>query len=121
MPRTAKPRHQFRLRAGALIPFIPLLAAGLAAASLQRYTDEASAAGAREVARFEGKVLEGLKLQHPFQARHVPVILGDHVTLEEAIDNFRPTILIGTSGTPGLFSEAVVRAMARVRCAASPA
>ena len=37
-----------------------------------------------------------------------------HVTLEEAIDNFRPTMLIGTSGTPGLFSEAVVRAMARV-------
>jgi isoleucyl-tRNA synthetase len=59
-----------------------ILAAGLAAASLQRYTDEASAAGAREVARFEGKVLEGLKLQHPFQDRRVPVILGDHVTLE---------------------------------------
>lgn len=37
-----------------------------------------------------------------------------HVTLEEAIDNFNPTILIGTSGTPGLFTEAVVRAMARV-------
>ena len=37
-----------------------------------------------------------------------------HVTLEEAIDNFAPTTLIGTSGTPGLFSEAVVRAMARV-------
>ncbi|MEQ1729290.1 MAG: NAD-dependent malic enzyme, partial [Vicinamibacterales bacterium] len=37
-----------------------------------------------------------------------------HVTLEEAIDNFTPTILIGTSGTPGLFTEAVVRAMARV-------
>jgi len=59
-----------------------ILAAGLAAASLQRYTDEASAAAAREVARFEGRVLEGLKLQHPFQNRQVPVILGDHVTLE---------------------------------------
>ncbi|HMA13100.1 MAG TPA: isoleucine--tRNA ligase [Steroidobacteraceae bacterium] len=59
-----------------------VLAAGLAAASLQRYTDGASAAGAREVARFEGRVLEGLKLQHPFQDRRVPVILGDHVTLE---------------------------------------
>jgi isoleucyl-tRNA synthetase len=59
-----------------------ILAAGLAAASLQRYTDEASAAGAREVARFEGALLEGLQLQHPFQERRVPVILGDHVTLE---------------------------------------
>ena len=37
-----------------------------------------------------------------------------HVTLEEAIRNLRPTILIGTSGMPGLFGEAVVRAMAEV-------
>ena len=27
-------------------------------------------------------VLDGLKLRHPFQDRLVPVILGDHVTLE---------------------------------------
>ena len=30
----------------------------------------------------EGSTLEGLKLQHPFYDRVVPVILGDHVTLE---------------------------------------
>ncbi len=36
----------------------------------------------RTLATFEGRVLEGLKLQHPFQPREVPVILGDHVTLE---------------------------------------
>jgi malic enzyme len=35
-----------------------------------------------------------------------------HITLEEAIRNFKPTILIGTSGTAGLFTEAVVGAMA---------
>ncbi len=29
-----------------------------------------------------GSKLEGIKLQHPFYARIVPVILGDHVTLE---------------------------------------
>ena len=34
------------------------------------------------LARFEGRALEGLKLQHPFEARQVPVILGEHVTLE---------------------------------------
>jgi malic enzyme len=37
----------------------------------------------------------------------------EHVTLEEAIRNLRPTVLIGTSGMPGLFAEPVVRAMAR--------
>ena len=37
-----------------------------------------------------------------------------HITLEETIRNFKPTILIGTSGTAGLFTEAVVRAMAAV-------
>ena len=34
------------------------------------------------------------------------------ITLEETIANVRPTILVGTSGTAGLFTEAVVRAMA---------
>jgi isoleucyl-tRNA synthetase len=55
-----------------------VLADGLAAACLARYGVE----GAREVARFTGEKLEGLKLEHPFQPRQVPVILGDHVTLE---------------------------------------
>jgi malic enzyme len=36
------------------------------------------------------------------------------VSLAEAIANFRPTILLGTSGTPGLFTESVVQAMAAV-------
>jgi malate dehydrogenase (oxaloacetate-decarboxylating)(NADP+) len=36
------------------------------------------------------------------------------ITLEETIRHFKPTILIGTSGMAGLFSEAVVRAMAAV-------
>jgi malic enzyme len=37
-----------------------------------------------------------------------------HITLEETIRNFKPTILIGTSGTAGLFTEAVVGAMAAI-------
>lgn len=32
--------------------------------------------------RFAGQVLEGVLLQHPFYAKTVPVILGDHVTTE---------------------------------------
>src|ERR1700716_654644 len=38
--------------------------------------------GARVLAQFEGRALEGLKLQHPFQGREVPVVLGEHVTLD---------------------------------------
>ncbi|HZO23664.1 MAG TPA: isoleucine--tRNA ligase, partial [Steroidobacteraceae bacterium] len=38
---------------------------------------------AREtLAEFPGGALEGLMLEHPFQERQVPVILGGHVTLE---------------------------------------
>ncbi len=36
------------------------------------------------------------------------------ISLEETIRHFKPTILIGTSGTPGLFSQDVVVAMAAV-------
>jgi isoleucyl-tRNA synthetase len=57
-----------------------VLAEGLAKACLARYGVDAAAA--RELARFEGRALEGLQLQHPFQDRKVPVILGDHVTLD---------------------------------------
>ncbi|MDQ2641871.1 MAG: isoleucine--tRNA ligase [Pseudomonadota bacterium] len=56
-----------------------VLAAGLAEACLERY---GAAGQARELARFEGRALEGLQLQHPFNDRQVPVILGDHVTLD---------------------------------------
>ncbi|HET9329639.1 MAG TPA: isoleucine--tRNA ligase, partial [Steroidobacteraceae bacterium] len=34
------------------------------------------------LARCEGAALEGLKLRHPFLPRTVPVILGEHVTLD---------------------------------------
>ena len=32
--------------------------------------------------QFAGKVLEHLQLEHPFLKKHVPVIVGDHVTLD---------------------------------------
>jgi malate dehydrogenase (oxaloacetate-decarboxylating) len=37
-----------------------------------------------------------------------------HITLVETIENARPTMLIGTSATPGIFDEAVIRAMSKV-------
>jgi malic enzyme len=39
---------------------------------------------------------------------------ASRITLEETVRHFRPTILIGTSGTPRLFSKEVVWAMASV-------
>ncbi|MHB1870062.1 MAG: isoleucine--tRNA ligase [Steroidobacteraceae bacterium] len=55
-----------------------ILAAELIPACLARY----GASGQRVLAEAEGRALEGLALGHPFQARQVPVILGEHVTLE---------------------------------------
>jgi malate dehydrogenase (oxaloacetate-decarboxylating) len=37
----------------------------------------------------------------------------ERMTLAELVDNLRPTILVGTSATPGLFDQDVVRSMAR--------
>ncbi|ROR35114.1 isoleucine--tRNA ligase [Inmirania thermothiophila] len=55
-----------------------LLAEALAGAALARY-----GADRHEVlGRCKGAALEGLRLRHPFQAREVPVILGEHVTVE---------------------------------------
>jgi isoleucyl-tRNA synthetase len=55
-----------------------ILAAELLATCLQRFGMTANA----PIAQFEGRALEGLKLQHPFEDRQVPVILGEHVTLD---------------------------------------
>lgn len=55
-----------------------ILAAGLKADVLQRSGIETH----EVVATVDGNVLEYLKCQHPFYDRLVPVILGDHVTLD---------------------------------------
>ena len=69
-----------------------VLAAALKDASLARYGlagggasgggAPAGAEGAEVLGRFKGRALEGLKLAHPWLPRQVPVILGEHVTLE---------------------------------------
>jgi isoleucyl-tRNA synthetase len=54
-----------------------ILARDLAAACLERY-----GLTGKVIAAATGAQLEGLVLNHPFYDRQVPVILGDHVTLE---------------------------------------
>ena len=60
------------------LPRVLLLASNLKDACLHRY-------GLRVVAllgTFKGRALEGVKLEHPWLARQVPVVLGEHVTLD---------------------------------------
>ena len=59
-------------------PELLLLASDLADSVLQR----ANITSARELARVKGAALERLQVRHPFYDRVVPVILGEHVTLE---------------------------------------
>ncbi|MGB6452820.1 MAG: isoleucine--tRNA ligase [Steroidobacteraceae bacterium] len=55
-----------------------ILAAELLQACLKRFGMTAH----RVLAEFDGKALEGVRLQHPLQDRTVPVVLADHVTLD---------------------------------------
>jgi isoleucyl-tRNA synthetase len=60
--------------------FSLVLADDLAAACLSRYG--IAAESTRVLAQFSGQQLEGAQLRHPFHDRDVPVIVGEHVTLE---------------------------------------
>ena len=55
-----------------------ILAAELLEACLERFHMKAGAV----LAEVAGRELEGLELEHPFQDRQVPVVLGEHVTLD---------------------------------------
>jgi isoleucyl-tRNA synthetase len=68
--------HLIRTPKGILI-----LARDLAEAAIQRYGFET----VETIAQIKGADLEGLKLQHPFYDREVPVILADFVTLEAGV------------------------------------
>lgn len=54
----------------------------VAAALLESVAKRAGLGHVRNVAHATGSALEGLRLRHPFYDREVPVILGEHVTLE---------------------------------------
>ncbi|MEQ1882183.1 MAG: isoleucine--tRNA ligase, partial [Burkholderiales bacterium] len=56
---------------------------------------------AETVAEFKGADIEGLLLQHPFYDRQVPVVLGEHVTLESG------TGLVHTAPAHGIEDFAV--------------
>ena len=56
-----------------------LIAEGLIKDVMSRYGFDQNH---RVIAYCKGSDLEGLKLKHPFYDREVPIILGDHVTLE---------------------------------------
>ncbi len=78
-------RYRYVLvEAAALEPAAPdaarllILAADLLQASLERFGMTAR----RVRAEFDGRALEGLRLRHPLEERTVPVILGEHVTLD---------------------------------------
>ena len=68
--------HLIRTPKGMLI-----LARDLAEAAIQRYGFET----VETIVQIKGADLEGLKLQHPFYEREVPVILADFVTLEAGV------------------------------------
>jgi len=55
-----------------------ILAAELREAALERYGLTARAV----LGRAAGVALEGLRFRHPFEERDVPVVLGEHVTIE---------------------------------------
>jgi isoleucyl-tRNA synthetase len=54
----------------------------VAAALLESVAKRAGLGHVRNVAHATGGALEGLRLGHPFYERQVPVILGEHVTLD---------------------------------------
>jgi isoleucyl-tRNA synthetase len=57
---------------------ILILARNLAEAAIKRFDIQ----DAEVVAFCKGRVLENLRLKHPLQERDVPIILGEHVTLD---------------------------------------
>jgi malate dehydrogenase (oxaloacetate-decarboxylating) len=70
----------------------------------------------------QGLLIEGMKGLQPFQGNFAQkrerivgwnLSSGGHIELPEVVANAHPTVLIGTSGQPHAFSEAVVRTMAR--------
>jgi isoleucyl-tRNA synthetase len=54
----------------------------VAEALLEPFSGRIGARSHRVLGKADGRALEGLRLEHPFYEREVPVVLGDHVTLD---------------------------------------
>lgn len=54
----------------------------LAEALVESVAKRLGAEGMPPLATFKGAAIEGMKLNHPFYAKQVPVLLGDHVTTD---------------------------------------
>jgi malate dehydrogenase (oxaloacetate-decarboxylating) len=91
-------------------------------AMIEAGANEAQARGQFYLVDRQGLLVEGMpslqSFQEPFaQARNR--IAGwslktpENITLADVVANAKPTVLIGTSGQPKTFSEAIVREMAR--------
>ena len=97
------------------------ISAQLCAAMVQEGLPEAEARARFYLLGRRGLLHDGLDKLTPEQQRWVQPRErlvswqreeGDNVGLGDVVKNARPTILIGTSGEPGLFTEAIVREMA---------
>jgi len=91
------------------------------AAMAQEGVPEADALRAIWILNSRGLLTEGMDDIQPFQRRFVkgreaiegwtrPA--GSHYQLDEVVTNVKPTALIGVSGQPRMFTEAIVRTMA---------
>ncbi len=83
---------------------------------------ESVAAGRFHMVDRDGLLVDGMNAIEPFQQPFVQprAAVGNwalddpgRISLDDVVTNAKPTVLIGVSGQPGAFSEAVVRAMAR--------
>jgi len=103
---------------------VVILGAGAAGLGIARQLDTAirAAGGPKHaIAALDsrGLLLEGhvhddykAELAWPMDVARERGLAGEHVQLLTVVEKFRPTILVGSSGQPGAFTEAVVRAMA---------
>ncbi len=60
-----------------------VIASALVDKALARYSPLPPGEGSKVLGHAAGSALEGVKLQHPFYDREVPVILGEHVSAED--------------------------------------
>ncbi|RYV00586.1 NAD-dependent malic enzyme [Shewanella sp. OPT22] len=66
-----------------------------------------------------GLLLDSMPTLLPFQAKLAQSAeqanawegIGDHISLLDVVSNAKPTVLIGVSGAPGLFTEEVIKTM----------